>query len=88
LDPQVESSALATTSVIQEPAAPAQQLPLDVNINSGEVTEAPPEIDEILLDELEMFLNDSPHNDLPSAEVFACSFLSLLILESFAQDIS
>jgi hypothetical protein len=64
---------LATAIVIQEPQATAQQsVPSsDININSDEVNEAPPEIDGILLDELSMFLDDSPNHDLPFAEVFA-----------------
>ncbi|KAM0856286.1 hypothetical protein ACQ4PT_049222 [Festuca glaucescens] len=69
-DPQAESSALATAIVIHEPSATAQQsVPSsDININSDEVNEAPPEIDGILLDELSMFLDDSPNHDLPFAE--------------------
>ncbi|XP_051199281.1 NAC domain-containing protein 82 [Lolium perenne] len=69
-DPQAESSALATAIVIQEPQATAQQsVPSsDININSDEVNEAPPQIDGILLDELSMFLDDSPNHDLPFAE--------------------
>ena len=83
-DPQAESSALATAIVIQEPPAPSQQSVLfsdEVNICSNEVNDAPPEIDGILLDELSMFLNDSSHHDISFAEVLACSFPSLLILE-------
>jgi len=70
-DPQVESSVLATATVTQEPLAPSQQIvPFsdDVNVSSNEVNDAPPEIDGILLDELSMFLNDSPHRDIPFAE--------------------
>ncbi|CAM0955415.1 unnamed protein product [Alopecurus aequalis] len=70
-EPQVESSTLATATVIEEPPVPSQQLvPLsdDVNFSSNEANDAAPEIDGILLDELTMFLNDSPHHDIPFAE--------------------
>uniref|UniRef100_A0ACD5THR7 Uncharacterized protein n=2 Tax=Avena sativa TaxID=4498 RepID=A0ACD5THR7_AVESA len=70
-DPQLERSVLATATDIQEPPVPSQQsVPFsdDANISSIEVNEAPPEIDEILLDELTMFLNEPPQNDLPFAE--------------------
>jgi hypothetical protein len=70
-DPQLERSVLATATDIQEPPVPSQQsVPFsdDANISSIEVNEAPPEIDEILLDELTMFLNEPPQNDIPFAE--------------------
>jgi hypothetical protein len=69
----VEISALATATVAQDSPAPSpaqQSVPVsdDVIISSIEVYEAPPEIDGILLDELSMFLNDSPNHDIPFAE--------------------
>jgi len=70
-DPQLERSVLATATDIQEPRVPSQQsVPFsdDANTSSIEVNEAPPEIDEILLDELTMFLNEPPQNDVPFAE--------------------
>ena len=73
-DPQVESSALATAIVMQEPSAPQQSVQFSehVNICSDEVNDVPPEIDGILLDELTKFLDDSPNHDVVFPEVLAC----------------
>jgi hypothetical protein len=84
-DPQLERSVLATATDIQEPPVPSQQsVPFsdDANISSIEVNEAPPEIDEILLDELTMFLNEPPQNDIPFAEVLVCLFLIVYLFSN------
>lgn len=85
-DPQVENSALATATVTQETPVPAlQYVPFsdDVNISSNEVNEAPPEIDGVLLDELSMFLNDSPRHDIPFEENSGLPPISELEAQAF-----
>jgi hypothetical protein len=89
-DPQLERSVLATATDIQEPPVPSQQsVPFsdDANISSIEVNEAPPEIDEILLDELTMFLNEPPQNDIPFAEVLVCLFLIVYLFSNLQLNI-
>jgi hypothetical protein len=54
--------------VAPEPAIEHIAATTDVNNSSNEVNDAPPEIDGILLEELSMFLNDSPHRDITFGE--------------------
>ncbi|KAI4989602.1 hypothetical protein ZWY2020_036919 [Hordeum vulgare] len=83
-DPQVESSALATP-VIQEPFAPQQSIQFSehVNICSNEDNNAPPEIDGIWLEELAMFLNDSPNHDIALPENSGLPPMSELEAQAF-----
>ncbi|XBJ10595.1 hypothetical protein VPH35_015434 [Triticum aestivum] len=84
-DPQVESSALATAIVMQEPSAPQQSVQFSehVNICSDEVNDAPPEIDGILLDELAKFLDDSPNDDVVLPENSGLPPMSELEAQAF-----
>ncbi|KAM3404229.1 hypothetical protein ACQJBY_007365 [Aegilops geniculata] len=84
-DPQVESSALATAIVIQEPSAPQQSVQFSehVNICSDEVNDAPPEIDGILLDELTKFLDDSLNCDVVLPENSGLPPMSELEVQAF-----
>ncbi|XP_044984333.1 LOW QUALITY PROTEIN: NAC domain-containing protein 17-like [Hordeum vulgare subsp. vulgare] len=83
-DPQVESSALATP-VIQEPFTPQQSVQFSehVNICSNEDNNAPPEIDGIWLEELAMFLNDSPNHDIALPENSGLPPMSELEAQAF-----